>query len=107
VMRKRGWAKQNTIDSDFSTKTKGVLPWRIDHLKQLLSSLFNGIQPSMMENSLRCHNKIETNFPFWTSKTFRNPPLLILRDFWDYWNSENFLWLVIHDIDHIRVCICE
>jgi hypothetical protein len=28
VMRRRGWAKQNTptIDSDFSAKTKGVLP---------------------------------------------------------------------------------
>jgi hypothetical protein len=27
VMRKRrGWAKQNMIDCDFSTKTKGVLP---------------------------------------------------------------------------------
>jgi hypothetical protein len=26
VMRRRGWAKQNTIDSDFSAKTTGVLP---------------------------------------------------------------------------------
>jgi hypothetical protein len=30
VMRRRGWGKQNTIDSDFSMKTKGVLPWRMD-----------------------------------------------------------------------------
>jgi hypothetical protein len=26
VMRRRGWAKQNTIDSDFSAKTNGALP---------------------------------------------------------------------------------
>jgi hypothetical protein len=26
VMRRRGWAKQNLIDSDFLAKTKGVLP---------------------------------------------------------------------------------
>jgi hypothetical protein len=26
VVRRRGWAKQNTIDSDFSAKAKGVLP---------------------------------------------------------------------------------
>jgi hypothetical protein len=26
LIRRRGWAKQNTIDSDFSAKTKGVLP---------------------------------------------------------------------------------
>jgi hypothetical protein len=26
MRRRRGWAKQSTIDCDFSAKTKGVLP---------------------------------------------------------------------------------